>query len=65
MNETFGSMWLGGRDGGAYIGYSRDWVEARALEWQDEHVPFKIRFLENQENGERKYYRPDIDWFLV
>jgi hypothetical protein len=58
------SMWLGGRDAGAYLGYSRDWVEIRAIKWQPDHVPGRIRYKKNKENGDRKYYVPDLDSFL-
>lgn len=58
------SMWLGGRDAGAYLGYSRDWVEIRAIKWQPEHVPGRVRYKKNRQNGDRKYYVPDLEWFL-
>jgi hypothetical protein len=58
------SMWLGGRDAGAYLGYSRDWVEIRALEWQDKPAEGRIRFRRMKGTGDRKYYRPDLDAFL-
>jgi len=65
MNEI--AMWLGGKDAGSYIGYSRDWVEIRALEWPLDEKPMagRIRFKYNRENGDRKYYRPDLDAFLT
>ncbi len=65
INEI--AMWLGGKDAGLYIGYSRDWVECRGLEWplDDKPVPGRIRYKYNQENGNRRYYRPDLDAFLV
>jgi hypothetical protein len=58
-------MWLGGKDSGRYIGYSRDWVEIRAYPWQPDHVPDRIRFKKMRKTGDRKYYRPDLDWFLL
>ena len=60
-------MWVGGKDAGAYIGYSRDWVEGRAVEWplDDQPVEGRIRHKYNRENGDRKYYVPDLDAFLV
>ncbi len=64
MTNDVGSVWLSGRAGGAYIGYSVDWVEARATEWQLEHVPFQIRFRKNKKTGDREYYLSDIVWFL-
>jgi hypothetical protein len=52
-----------------YIGFSRDCVEARAVPWQDDHIPFKVRFKHviGDEGAEpiRRYYRPDLDALLV
>lgn len=61
------SMWLGGRDAAAYLGYSRDWLEIRAIEWplDDKPVEGRFRYQYNRENGDRRYYRPDLDAFPV
>ena len=61
------SKWLGGKAAGAYIGYSRDWVEVRAVPWPKDGlpVPSRIRFKINSENGDRRYYVPDLEVFLV
>lgn len=59
------AMWLGGKSAGQYLGYSRDWVEIRAHPWQEEHVPDRIRYKLMRNTRDRKYFRPDLDWFLV
>ena len=58
------TMWLGGKDASVYLGYSRDWVEIHALAWPVDHQPVKGRIRYKLVNGNRKYYRPDLDAFL-
>ncbi len=60
-------MWLGGKDASDYLGYSRDWLEIRALEWpmDDQPVPGRFRYQYNPETGDRRYYVPDLDAFFV
>lgn len=60
------ALWLGGKDAGAYLGYSRDWVEIRALQWplDNKPVPGRIRYKKVKGTGDRKYYRLDPDAFL-
>lgn len=61
-------MWLSGKDAGAYIGYSRDTVEIRAIPWQPTHVLHQIRYklVQLDEKGPkvRRYYQPDLDALL-
>jgi len=63
------ATWLGGKEAGMYIGFSRDYVEDRAVPWQDDLIPFKVRFKHviGNEGAEpvRRYYRPDLDALLV
>jgi hypothetical protein len=63
------AMWLGGKEAGMYIGFSRDYVEDRAVPWRDHHVPYKVRYRHviGDEGGQptRRYYRPDLDALLV
>jgi hypothetical protein len=59
MFDFFITMWLGGREAGAYVGRSRDWVETWATPWVDEPVSGRIRF--KYEGADRRYYRPDLD----
>jgi len=62
-------VWLSGKDAGLYIGRSRDAVEKRAVPWQDDYVPKKIRYklLQMDEGGEaeRRYFKFDFDHWLV
>ena len=64
MNEI--ATWLGGKEAGQYIGYSRDWIEVRATAWplNGLPVPGRIRYKTVKGCGNRKYYRPDLDAFL-
>lgn len=54
-------VWLGGRDAGIYCGRSRDWVEIRALAWEDEPVRGRIRFQLDVDSGDRRYFVADLD----
>lgn len=63
-------VWLGGKDAGLYIGRSRDAVEKRAIPWRDEYVEKKVRYklLQMDADGEteRRYFKPDLDkWLLI
>ena len=59
---------MGGKEAGLLIGFSRDTIEKRATPWEDEHVPFKIRYvqavLDKGAKPVRRYYKPDILAFL-
>jgi hypothetical protein len=63
------ATWLGGKEAGMYIGFSRDYVEARAAPWQDDYLPFRVRYKHaiGEQGGQptRRYYRPDLDALLV
>ena len=63
------AMWLGGKEAAMYIGFSRDYVEARAIPWQDDYLPFRVRYKHaiGEQGGQptRRYYRPDLDALLV
>jgi hypothetical protein len=59
---------LGGKEAGLLIGFSRDTIEKRATPWEDDHVPFKIRYVEavldRGAKPVRRYYKPDVLAFL-
>ena len=59
---------MGGKEAGLLIGFSRDTIEKRATPWEDEHVPFKIRYvqavLDKGAKPVRRYYKPDVLAFL-
>ncbi len=58
---------MGQKDAALRIGYSTTWIEIRAIEWplNDLPVPGRIRYKYNPENGDRRYYVPDLDSFPV
>ena len=60
--------YLGGKEAGLLIGFSRDTIEKRATPWEEEHVPFKIRYVEavldKDAKPVRRYYKPDVLAFL-
>jgi hypothetical protein len=64
ISENDVAMWLGGKNAGAYLGYSRDWVEVRALPWQPHPIDGRVRYRKMRGSGDRKYFRPDLDLFL-
>ncbi len=61
-------MWLSGKDSGIYLGLQRDAIERRGIPWQDDPVPYKIRYktlrLDPETKERRRYYRPDLDALL-
>jgi hypothetical protein len=63
-----GDSFLGGKEAGLLIGFSRDTIEKRATPWEDEHVPCKIRYVEavldKGAKPVRRYYKPDVLAFL-
>lgn len=61
MLATIKPTWLGGRDSGIYIGRSRDWVEIRALAWQDSPARGRIRYMVDVTTGDRRYFVEDLD----
>jgi len=54
----------GGKEAGLLIGFSRDTIEKRATPWEDEHVPFKIRYvqavLDKGAKPVRRYFKQDV-----
>jgi hypothetical protein len=62
------NIWLSRREAARKISVSGDTIERRAIPWQDEPVPGKIRwqFLKLGQNTwrDRRYFEPDIEAFL-
>lgn len=63
-------VWLGGKDAGLYIGRSRDAVEKRAIPWCEQYVDKKVRYkllqMDTGGEAERRYFKPDLDkWLLI
>ena len=61
MISTVKPVWLGGRDAGIYVGRSRDWIEIRALAWQDDWARGRIRYQLDVDSGDRRYSVVDLD----
>ena len=59
---------MGGKESGLLIGFSRNTIEKRATPWEDEHVPFKIRYaqavLDKGAKPVRRYFKQDVLVFL-
>ncbi len=65
LNEIITPRWLGGKDAGIYLGKSRDWIEVRAIPWQDDPIPGKIRYGVDRDNLERRYAVADLDAMVI
>ena len=63
------TMWYRGKEGSEFVGISRDTLEHRAIPWQPQPVPFKVRFkllvLDEGAEPVRRYYRPDLEALLL
>jgi len=62
------NIWLSLKAAAAKISVSVDTINRRALEWQDEPVPGRIRFkrlkLGEDTRQERRYFEPDVEALL-
>ena len=63
------NTWLSRKDAAKKISVSVDTVERRAVPWQDQRVPQRIRFqllqLAEDTRQERRYFEPDVEALLV
>ena len=63
------NTWLSRKDAAKKISVSVDTVERRAVPWQDQRVPLRIRFkllkLAEDTRQERRYFEPDVEALLV
>ena len=61
-------MWFRGKEGSEFVGISRDTLERRAIPWQPQPVPYKVRYkllvLDEGAQPVRRYYRPDLEALL-
>jgi len=57
------TLWLGGKNAGAYCNRSADWVGVYATPWDDKPVAGRIRF--KYEGIDRRFYRPDLDSMIT
>ena len=53
--------WCSGKDAGVYLGWGRDWIEERGVQWQATPVPGKIRYKKARETLHRRYFVPDLE----
>jgi hypothetical protein len=62
------NIWLSLKAAAAKISVSVDTINRRALEWQDEPVPGRIRFkrlkLGEDTRQERRYFEPGVEALL-
>jgi len=63
------NTWLSRKDAAKKISVSVDTVERRAVPWQDQRVPQRIRFkllkLAEDTRQVRRYFEPDLEALLV
>ena len=59
------NTWLSRKDAAKKISVSVDTVERRAVSWQDQRVPQRIRFkllkLAEDTRQEHRYFEPDVE----
>jgi hypothetical protein len=62
------NIWLSRKEAAGKISVSVDTVERRAVPWQDQRVPQRIRFkllkLAEDTRQERRYFEPDVEALL-
>ena len=63
------NTWLSRKDAAKKVSVSVDTIERRAVPWQDQRVPNRIRFkllkLAEDTRQERRYFEPDVEALLV
>lgn len=63
------NVWLSRKDAAHKISVSVDTVERRAIPWQEQRVPGRIRFkllrLGEDTRQEGRYFEPDVEALLV
>jgi hypothetical protein len=70
--QTKSTDWLSLGSAAEYLDVSTDTILRRAVPWprdSDEPIPYKIRYkvlqLDEDTHADRRYYRPDLDFFIV
>jgi hypothetical protein len=62
------NTWLTRKQAAAKIGVSDDTIDRRAIPWQEEHTPFKLRYkiliLGSEKPEGRRYFEPDVEALL-
>lgn len=63
------NIWLSRKQAAAKVSVSVDTIERRAVPWEPERIPGRIRFkllkLAEDTRQERRYFEPDIEALLV
>lgn len=63
------NIWLSAGDAGSKISMCRDTIENRGIAWQEDYVPYCIRYKELQLDRDgrkiRRYYEPDVESLLL
>lgn len=63
------NYWLSRKEAAKKVSVSGDTIERRAVPWQGERVPDRIRFkllrLGEDTRQERRYFEPDVEALLV
>ena len=61
-------MWMSGKEAADLVGVSRDAIERRAMPWQEDPIPFRVRFKLLQLDGAtkpmRRYFKADVEALL-
>lgn len=57
--------WYSGKEGAEYAGFSRDWLEQRAVAWPLDNQPVQGKVRYKLVDGVRRYWKADIDAFFV
>ena len=62
------NMWLKAKEAARKMSLSPDSIERRGVPWQEDPVPYRIRykllFLDEGSDGERRYFEPDCEALL-
>jgi hypothetical protein len=63
------NIWLSRKDAAKKLSVSVDTIERRAIPWQEERTPFRVRFkllsLGENTRAERRYFEPDLEALLL
>lgn len=63
------TIWLSRKQAAHKISVSVDTIDRRAIPWQEEPVPHRIRYkllrLDDDTRQERRYFEPDLEALLV
>lgn len=62
------NVWLSPREAAKKLSVSTDTISRRGIPWQDDRMPFKLRYklicLDEGDSGGRRYFEPDCEALL-